>query len=397
MPDGRLRLGVRLACAGAKAAFQIRPELCVAVCTKIVLLCLEHGNSPDSAIGYMVFGAIFQGGIMGRYGVGYELGKLALALVDKYKNERQRAEVWFVIGYFGTSWLRPVAEAEELWRIAFKAGGDTGDLFHMGCAAAGRMMSWQMRGVPQHVIVREAGELADTLAQNGQRDTLAVVNAVRQAALDLQGETAAPGSWQDERYDELVARHAWSSIGARHFAHYCYLARAQSFYWAGRLDEAAHLLRAAKQLAGESKGMLHSSEQLFAEVLIGAARYPSASLIERTKTRVMLERNVLKLESWAKRCAHNFQHKAELARGELERIRGREPQALASYESAAKSAEYHGYAHVAALAHLRMARLHAVRRENVDRDRALEKARASLKRWGASALASRPDLIELTP
>src|SRR5258707_162490 len=54
MPHGRLRLAVRLANAGAKAAFQLRPELCVAVCTKIVRLCLTHGNTPECAIGYMV-------------------------------------------------------------------------------------------------------------------------------------------------------------------------------------------------------------------------------------------------------------------------------------------------------------------------------------------------------
>jgi len=397
MPEGRLRLGVRLANAGAKAAFQIRPELCVAVCTKIVLLCLEHGNSPDSAIGYMVFGAIFQGGILGRYGVGHELGKLALALVDKYENERQRAEVWFVVGYFGTSWLRPVAEAEELWRIAFKAGRDTGDLFHMGCAAAGRMMSWHMRGAPLHVIVREAGELAETLAQHGQRDALAVVGAVRQAALDLQGRTDALGSWQDARYDERAAQRAWGSIGARHFAHYCHLARAQSLYWAGRIDEAARSLDAAKQLAGESKGMLHSAEQVFAEVVIRAARYRRAGLRERAKIRADLELGVRKLESWAKRCAHNFEHKAQLARGELERIRGRERRALAAYDRAAKSAERQGYAQVAALAQLRLARLRSSRGELSACDHALDKARESLKRWGATALASRRDLIELTP
>jgi serine/threonine protein kinase len=397
MPEGRLRLGVRLANAGAKAAFQIRPELCVAVCTKIVLLCLEHGNSPDSAIGYMVFGAIFQGGIMGRYSVGHEIGKLALALVDKYKSERQRAEVWFVVGYFGTSWLRPVSEAEALWRIAYKAGRDSGDLFHMGCAAAGRMMSWHMRGVPLDVIEREAGELVEALTQNGQRDTLAVVSAVRQAARDLRGATHTRGSWQDDRYDEAVATQAWGSFGARHFAHYCYLARAQSFYWAGRLDEAARTLTAAKQLAGESKGMLHSSEQLYIEALVGAARYARVSVLERAQIRVGLERTARKLEAWAKRCPNNFQHKAELARAELQRISGRERAALASYASAARTADEYGYAQVAALAHWLAARLYAQRGDIAERDRCLSNAREHLKRWGATALANRPDLIELTP
>jgi len=394
MPAGRMRLGVRLANAGAKAAFQIRPELCVAVCTKIVLLCLEHGNSPDCAIGYMVFGAIFQGGIMGRYAVGYELGKLALALVDKYQNERQRAEVSFVVGYFGTSWLRPVSEAEALWRTAFKAGQATGDLFHMGCAAAGRMMSWQMRGAPLAVIEREAEELSELLAQNGQRESLAVVAAVRQAARDLRGATQARGSWQDERYDEGAAMQAWSSFGARHFAHYCYLARAQSLYWAGRLDEASATLRSAKQLADESKGMLHSAEQLFLEVLVGAASERGGRL-DRLRARVTLTPAVLKLESWAKRCPQNFRHKAQLARAQLHHISGQQREAIAGYRAAAKSADEHGYAQVAALAHLLAARAHAQQANAVERDASLQRARDGFQRWGASALADESNLLEL--
>jgi serine/threonine protein kinase/predicted ATPase len=395
MPEGRMRLGVRLANAGAKAAFQIRPELCVAVCTKIVLLCLEHGNSPDCAIGYMVFGAIFQGGIMGRYAAGYELGKLALALVDKYQNERQRAEVSFVVGYFGTSWLRPVAEAEALWRTALKAGQASGDLFHMGCAAAGRMMSWQMRGAPLDVIEREAHGLSELLAQNGQRESLAVVAAVRQAARDLSGATQARGSWQDERYDEGAAMQAWSSFGARHFAHYCYLARAQSLYWAGRLDEASATLRSAKQLAAESKGMLHSAEQLFLEVLVGAALSERGGRLERVRARVTLTPAVLKLESWAKRCPQNFRHKAQLARAQLHHLSGRQREAIAGYGAAAKSADEHGYAQVAALAHLFAARTHARQANATERDACLQRARESFQRWGASALATQSNLLDL--
>jgi serine/threonine protein kinase len=396
MPEGRMRLGVRLANAGAKAAFQIRPELCVAVCTKVVLLCLEHGNSPDCAIGYMVFGAIFQGGIMGRYAVGHELGKLALALVEKYRNERQRAEVSFVVGYFGTSWLRPVAEAEALWRTAFKAGQQTGDLFHMGCAAAGRMMSWQMRGAPLDAVEREAEELSELLAQNGQRESLAVVAAVRQAARDLRGATQARGSWQDERYDEGAAMQAWSSFGARHFAHYCYLARAQSQYWAGRLDEASATLSSAKQLSAESKGMLHSAEQLFLEVLIGAAACDRGGRLERARARISLTPAVLKLEAWAKRCPQNFRHKAQLARARLHHICGHPRDAIAGYRSAAASAEEHGYAQVAALAHLLAARLHARQASASERDACLQRARDQFQRWGASALAVQPNLLELS-
>jgi serine/threonine protein kinase/tetratricopeptide (TPR) repeat protein len=388
MPEGRLQLAVRLANAGAKAAYQVRPELCVALCTKIVRLCLIHGNSPDCAIGYMVFGAIFQGGILKRYAVGHELGQLALALIDKYRNERQRAEVSFVVGYFGMSWLRPATEAEALWRKAFAAGQSSGDLFHMGCAAAGRIMSLHMRGVPLDVIEREASELVPLLAKHGQHDTPKLIAAVRQAARDLRGATHTPGSWADDDYDEPSEAAGWQRFGARHFAHYCQLARAHSHYLWGRLDEAEEVLREARRLLPESQGTLHSAEHVFVEALVASSSARSDAR-SKLRARLSLSRSAAKLKGWAARCPENFAAKAELVRAEAQRVGGTKDLAIASYERAAKLAEHYSQPHVAALAHLLLGRYHAANGGGALRDEHLARARERFRDWGATALADR--------
>lgn len=382
MPEGRLALAVRLANAGAKAAFQVRPELCVAVCTKVVRLCLTHGNSPDSAIAYMVFGAIFQGGIMGRYKTGYDLGRVALELIEKYENERQRAEVSFVVGYFGTSWLRPAEDAEALWATAFEAGRASGDLFHMGCAAAGRVMSLSMRGVDLVRIEQESAELCVLLERNGLREPLAVVAGARQAARNLRGATRTLGSWDGDGYDEGAETEAWSSFGARHFAHYCHLARARSFYLCGRIEEATTALQAARRLAPESKGMLHSAEHVFVEALVTAAQSQGSLGARRA-----VGRAAARLDAWARHCPANFAPKAALVRAESLRLRGRDRAALGAYARAAELASEFGHVHVEGLAHLLRARLHAQRGEQDLHEPALAAAGKSFRRWGATALA----------
>jgi hypothetical protein len=113
------------------------------------------------------------------------------------------------------------------------------------------------------------------------------------------------------------------------------------------------------------------------------------------RARVTLTPAVLKLESWAKRCPQNFRHKAQLARAQLHNISGQQRDALAGYGSAAKSADEHGYAQVAALAHLLAARLHARQANATERDACLQRARDSFQRWGASALADQSNLLEL--
>jgi serine/threonine protein kinase/predicted ATPase len=392
MPEGRLRLAVRLANAGAKAAYQVRPELCVALCTKIVRLCLIHGNTPDCAIGYLVFGAIFQGGILRRYVVGHELGQLALALIDKYKNERQRAEVSFVVGYFGTSWLRPAIEAEALWLKAFEAGRSSGDLFHVGCAAAGRIMSLHMRGVALGEIEREAAELLPQLAKHGLNEPVKLIAAVRQAARDLRGATRQTGSWNDDDYDEAAEAASWHHFGARHFAHYCQLARAHSHYLSGRLDAAEAVMAEARRLLPESQGTLHSAEHVYVEALLVAARVGAADTRTRPKARMQLSRAAAKLRRWAKRCPENFEAKAELVRAEAERVAGAAEAAVAAYARATSAAERYGQTHVVALAQLLLARQQARAGVSEQSARHLEQARQKFRQWGAAALADRLSL-----
>ncbi|HEX5656605.1 MAG TPA: protein kinase [Polyangiales bacterium] len=373
MPAGKLRLAVRLANAGAKAAFQLRPELCVAVCTKLVRLCLAHGNSPDSAIGYMVFGAIFQGGILGRYRTGHDFGELALALVDKYQNERQRAEVSFVVGYFGVSWLRPAREAEALWQTAYEAGRATGDLFHMGCAAAGRMMSYAMRGVALERVENEGGALCEVLARHGLHEQLAVVSSARQLARDLRGRTPTAGLWHEADYDDAHERRALRSFGTRHFAHCCLLLRVQAAYLWGRLDEAIALLEEAAQLAPASRGMLHSAEHVYLRALVLAA-LPAPG----PRQKLTVWRAARRLRAWSARCPENFAPKAELLHAEALRLTGCTDAALAAYARAAQLATQCEQVHIEAIANLLAARLQQV---------TPERASASFERWGASALA----------
>ncbi len=57
--DARIRDQILLLSAMQKAAYQIRPELCVALAAKQVRLCLRYGNTREAVVGYMVFGVIF--------------------------------------------------------------------------------------------------------------------------------------------------------------------------------------------------------------------------------------------------------------------------------------------------------------------------------------------------
>jgi hypothetical protein len=251
--DQSTRAVVRIISAVGKAAYQVRPELCVAVSAKAVNLCLRRGNIGEAAVPYMVFGCIFVGGVLGQYRHGHEFGRLVLRLVERYHNVKQRAEVHFVVGYFATPWLQPATEAERLWRIAYEAGLETNDLFHTGCACAGIIQSQFMRGAPLDQIWDESERMLEVLRRADLREPIGCLSSVRQRIRELRGN---PDNSFDERAFEAelaqfapaTSRNSTSSIACRRFT--C----------AG--DNAAAKAMAARSAVyqNDSRGMLHSAE-----------------------------------------------------------------------------------------------------------------------------------------
>lgn len=376
--DERLRIAVRLTNAVAKAAYQIRPQLCIAVATKLVKLCLQHGNTPDSAIGYMVFGCIFRGGVIGNHRVGYEYGQLALDLVQKYDNDSQRAEVHFVVGYFGTSWLRPATEAEALWRIAFDAGLRTGDLFHTGCACAGTIMSQHMRGVAMDRVWLQTDVFLDVLQRNRLNEPIGTLAAVRQAIRNLRGETRHVTSLDDADFDEAAFAARIASFGSRHFAHFYYILKLQLLYLWGDYDAALGAAAASAGYLKDSPGMLHSTEHYFYLALALSARRQSPRRVRSIQRQ---------FRKWAAECPANFLHKSQVLEAEIARTSGHVDDAVRLFRVAEETAARFGYVHVQALAAQLAAHTLKTAGRAGDVAAARERAVEAYRRWGASAYA----------
>ncbi len=385
MQDARLEQAVRLINAAAKAAYQVRPELCVAVSTKVVNLCLKHGNTPDCAIGWMVFGAIFQGGVLGNHPVGHEYGRLALNIIDKFQQERQRPEVTFVVGYFGTSWMRPATEAEALWRTTYESGRATGDLFHTGCACAATTQSLLMRGVTLGEIWTASDRFLEFLKPVNLREPIGAIRSVRQLIRNLCGKTRGRSSFSTDSFDEEEYVAGLASYGSRHFAHFYFVNKMLSQYLWREYDAALTTSLISAKYLKESPGMLHSAEHFFLTGLIQAALADRETGGKRRRFVGGVRSAAKRLAGWAARCPHNFEHKARLLSAELARLKGASGDAESAYDAAIRAATQFGYRQVEAIAHQLASQFHS---SNGSKDQAqLHRSLAEkcFADWGASA------------
>jgi hypothetical protein len=378
MTDERLVAVVGLISAMAKAAYQVRPEICVTICTMAVNLCLKHGNTPDAAVVYMVFGCIFLGGILGRAETGYEFGQLALALIEKYQNDKQRAEVNFVVGYFGTSWMKPAVEADRLWEIAFAEGQRTGDLFHTGCAVAGSTQGALMRGLPLDEVEARIERFWPVVEQAHLREPMTCLASTRLLLAQLRSSSISPSPTENP---QLLAE--LDRFGARHFAHFHFLN--QSMFHALTGDVAAGLKASARSATylPDSKGMLHTPEHFFWSAILQAMNPNGGGTAVKTVSSARQ-----KFAAWSKRCPANFALRMELLAAEEARLRNRPETALQHYRQAIEWGSQQNTLHLLGLANRRAQKLAAAVGQREAARSFADAANDAYHRWGAHALTT---------
>ncbi|WP_304543237.1 diguanylate cyclase [Sulfurimonas microaerophilic] len=321
---------VKLAANSLQAAYQIRPELCVANAIKIVTLCLQKGLTKESVIAFTVFGVIFQGGILGNHTLGFDYYRLSINMLQRFENTIQHAEVKFVSGYFATSWKQPASMTEKLWEEAYENGLEIGDWFHTGCAAAGITQSMFMRGVNLSLMLEKIEHFLVVLKNIGTMEQYGAVLSVKQAILNLQGKTA--------EFDESDFIQSLENYHSKHFAHYYYINKLSVLYIQKEYKKALDLSNEGKKFASDSKGMLHNTEHIFYEALTVAKLYEYETFAVQFKYKKIIQKAKKNFYMWSKECAENFMARAYLLEAELYRLQGDTNKAIELYEEALNTA-----------------------------------------------------------
>jgi diguanylate cyclase (GGDEF)-like protein len=384
--DENFKMTIRILANTLQSAYQIRPELCVANALIIVKLCLEHGLTKESVIGFTVFGVIFQGGILGNHTLGYAYSQFSFDMLERFDNITQHAEVQFVCGYFGLSWKQPAMETEAIWHNAYKNGLEIGDWFHTGCAAAGIIQSMFMRGVAFDDILTQIKEFEKILLDIGVKEQYSAILSVKQTILNLTGQTKDLHSYDSKDFDESFYVENLNDFESEHFAHYYYVNKMISLYLHKAYHEAYQISFQGKKFAKSSKGMLHHTEYLFYHALIVAKLIEAENRSKWGKHTNTIRNIKKKFVKWAGDCTENFLVRAHILQAELYRIENNHPEAFLYYEKAIDLSQIYGQRHLRAIAN----RLSADLYETLGQKRAAkiykDESMRNFNKWGMSQI-----------
>ncbi|TPL03579.1 serine/threonine-protein kinase PknK, partial [Mesorhizobium sp. B2-4-14] len=380
-PEQRATMNVLTALIGAAQFTDL--NLFHLIIIRMVALSLEHGNIEGSCLAYAVLGSV-PSFYPDQSQAGFRVGKMALDLVERHGFDRIRGMAYYGFTLFTAHWTQPLATCQGLFRRAFEAARDVGDLTIASFARVDLVTNLLATGEALDAVEREAKSALAFVQSVGFGLIGDVIVTQLGLIRTLRGQTPNLGSFDDEEFRE--------SDFEQHLEGDARLAIAASRYWIRKLQAKVHAgdYAAAVEAASKSASLLWTlpaqqelPEYHFYAALAWAGHCDSTAAEERHQALQELRAHKGQIAVWSQNGPENFANRAALLGAELARLEGREDEAMRLYEQAVRLAREQSFIHTEALANELAARFWAARGFETVAHAYLRDARYGYLRWGA--------------
>jgi len=320
---------------------------------KGVNLSLRHGNCPEAAFIYAAYGMLLCGEF-DEPELGYQYGKVGLAINERLDDVTLRARVIYVYAMFVHHWSNHWSTLTPWFRKGIEAGYQSGDLLYLAYSAQDCVI-WDPT-LDLETAHRLHAENLEIVRECAYQDSLDSGTLFLQMQRNLLGLTDSPCSMNEPNFD---VEKCLSGMRERQFmtgiANYnIYSAEICVIY--DDYNRALEHVRAQDKLIKSAMSLPQLVRFFIVAFLTLATHYPDMDSDEQIATRKRLERDLARMTRWADNCADNFRHLQYLMEAELIRLDGHYEAALKSYDGAIDAAREAGFLHDEACACERAAR-----------------------------------------
>ncbi|HIK12866.1 MAG TPA: AAA family ATPase [Oscillatoriaceae cyanobacterium M33_DOE_052] len=323
---------------------------------KLVSLSLQHGNAPESALGYANYG-VFLGTASGAYRDGRLFGKLAMRLSDKFNNIAYKCKVCLVVANYIIPWTSHLKHATSINNEGYQAGLESGNLPDAGYILLLKLMEMFFQGKTLTLINPYLNSCIKFLHKTGNEvaETIATslhwaIEELKVVQVDSFSSTAA-ATTGGRPYVEGNGCLSRDNAGENLFA-FCQqqIIKTQILYLKRSYEEARRASEEAAELLAYISGDIATASHNFYTSLTLVALYPAATPGQKTDYWQRLEANQAQMAKWAESATENFQHKYLLVAAEMARLSGQDLEAITLYDRAIESATENEFVHIAAIA-----------------------------------------------
>jgi predicted ATPase/signal transduction histidine kinase/tRNA A-37 threonylcarbamoyl transferase component Bud32 len=378
MTDPEVKTVVGLMVALISPAFFVSESLLTLELCKLITLTLRHGNTAATGVGYAWYGLVTSGKFRDCRR-GYEFGRLAQAVTERYQGTAYRSRVLFTLGQL-SAWVRPLPAVRELYLESFQHAIQSGDY---QAASFSRILLSSLpmfMGTELPEVYRETVAGTDFCRKINFRSTEDSIRILQCFVQQMRGlndgfTTLSLGTFTEayfESSNNLATQRSWY-----------FITKARSRFMCGAYEEARQAAEQARPLLFSQLGRIFLLDYHHFRALALAACYREASAEQQVQYLEQLHAHQQQLADWSASCPETFQPVERMVFAELKRLRGKPEAAMQAYEEAIQAAHTHGLIQHVALASELAARFWKERGYSTIATSYARQAREAYSQWGA--------------
>jgi PAS domain S-box-containing protein len=364
------------------SAYQASSMLMPLLIFKQIDLCLRKGNCEFSPFIYANYGLVLCG-MVDDLDTGYQFGKLALSILDRFQDQAAKCRTYFIVHNFISHWKESLHNGLPFLREAYQVGLETGDLENNAFNALVYCAGSYFVGQELSSLAIEMETYRQGLLQFQQAAALNFHMIYHQTVLNLLGQSEDPCCLVGEIYDETQVlsnfQESNSDKALRFFS------KAILAYLFGKYEQAAEYTVLVETHIDSMSGMFAITVFYFYNALTKLQLYPSMTATAQMQCLEKLAIDQAKLQKWADHAPVNHLHRVQLVTAEYQRVLGNKSEAIEHYDLAIASAQENDWIQDQALANELAAKFYLDWGKTEIAEVYMAAAYRCYARWGAKA------------
>jgi diguanylate cyclase (GGDEF)-like protein len=382
--DGKVLAAMRLLLISSACSYIAAPQVMPLIALKQVSLSLEYGNTDISPFSYACY-ALLLCGVVNDIDLGYQVGELALNILEKFNAKQIKARTLFLVYSYAKICKHHIREMLTPLDDVYQIGIETGDLEYAGFAANHYIFNSYFTGQPLSELVQKIEDKINIFTKLKQFSCAKYIGIFHQGVLNLLADAPNENNVDQERYIHAEKIAFFKAANDRSGVLYIYLNNLMFFYLLG--DD-----QRAKENAKNGEPYL---DGVVGSVIVPVFYFYSALLMlrvdvnasETEKLDILHNVNTIqaKIKFWADYAPMNYLHKYDLIAAERYRVLDDKLEAIEYYDRAIAGAKENGYIQEEALANELTAKFYLDWGKEKVAQGYMQEAYYCYARWGSAA------------
>ena len=371
-----------------------RAQLFMPMMLTMTELSVEYGNSVPSTFGYCVYGLLLCS-VWKNIDAGYQFGRLALNLLDKFNEKALYCNVMKVYSTHIHPCKHHINSAIELLQLSIESSISTGNVEFLGYGSGECAMYLLFSGENLNTIEQKISSYVEMVESFKQDLGIYYIRIARQIVLNLIGNATDPLVLTGESFNELEMLPIISKANWQMLLCCFYLFKLMLAYLFKDYKSATSYANLTQLNISGVLGMMMDYEYNFYHSLTLLKQCDFLADSQKQHNLNLVKSNQEILELKAIHAPMNFQHKYELVEAEKARVLHQTSVAIEYYELSIVHARNNGYLQEQALASELAAEFYfVVGKENIAKIYMTD-AYLHYESWGA--IAKTKDLFKRYP